>query len=381
MNYWVNGMKTNKLRIGVLFGGISGEHEVSLMSACSILNALSPEKYEVIPIGITKQGQWITGEKVLESLERGDTTSLIPVTILPKPGTRMLYALRSTEGQTRLEPLSELDVIFPVLHGTFGEDGTMQGLLEVAGIAYVGAGVLASSVCMDKALCKKVLSAHGLPVVEWQVFTRGQIRQDMAAVIQQAEAISAYPLFVKPANLGSSVGITRCNNCGDLVEGLMEAARYDRRVLVERGLHRPREIEVSVLGNDNPQASLPGEIRPRQEFYTYDAKYYDDSTELLAPAPLSQREIKHFQELAIEAYRATDCAGMARVDFLMESDSQAIYISEINTIPGFTRISMYPRLWSLSGISYPELVDRLIELALERKAENDQTERVFRRGG
>ncbi len=371
----------SKLRLGVLFGGVSGEHEVSLMSARSILSVLSPEKYEVIPIGITKQGQWVTGEKVLEALEGGDTTSLIPVTILPEPGSHMLYALRSIEGQVQLEPLSELDVIFPVLHGTFGEDGTVQGLLEVAGLAYVGAGVLASSVCMDKALCKKVLSAHGLPVVEWKVFTRGQIRQDMSAVIQQAEAISPYPLFVKPANLGSSVGITKCNNSADLTKGLVEAARYDRRVLVERGLNCPREIEVSVLGNENPLASLPGEIRPKQEFYTYDAKYYDNSTELLAPAPLSQSEIKRFQELAIEAYKATDCAGMARVDFLMESDNRAVYISEINTIPGFTRISMYPRLWSISGIPYQELVDRLLELALERKAENDQTERVFRRDG
>jgi D-alanine-D-alanine ligase len=374
-------MKMSKLRLGVLFGGVSGEHEVSLMSARSILSVLSPEKYEVIPIGITKQGQWVTGEKVLEALEGGDTTSLIPVTILPEPGSHMLYALRSIEGQVQLEPLSELDVIFPVLHGTFGEDGTVQGLLEVAGLAYVGAGVLASSVCMDKALCKKVLSAHGLPVVEWKVFTRGQIRQDMSAVIQQAEAISPYPLFVKPANLGSSVGITKCNNSADLTKGLVEAARYDRRVLVERGLNCPREIEVSVLGNENPLASLPGEIRPKQEFYTYDAKYYDNSTELLAPAPLSQSEIKRFQELAIEAYKATDCAGMARVDFLMESDNRAVYISEINTIPGFTRISMYPRLWSISGIPYQELVDRLLELALERKAENDQTERVFRRDG
>lgn len=351
------------------------------MSARSILSVLSAEKYEVIPIGITKQGKWVTGETTLEALEHGDTSALTPVTILPEPDTCMLYIIRSIEGHIQLEPLTELDVIFPVLHGTFGEDGTIQGLLEVAGIAYVGAGVLASSVCMDKDLCKKVLRAHGLPVVDWQVFTRNQIRQNLENAIRQAEALSPYPLFVKPANLGSSVGITRCNNPSDLVEGLLEAARYDRRVLVERGLYRPREIEVSVLGNENPQASLPGEIRPKQEFYTYDAKYYDDNTELLAPAPLNQNEIAKFQELAIEAYKATDCAGMARVDFLLDQETQEIYVSEINTIPGFTRISMYPRLWALSGIPYPELVDRLIELGLERKAENDQTERIFRRGG
>lgn len=373
----------NKIRLGILFGGVSGEHEVSLMSARSILSVLSAEKYDVIPIGITKQGKWVTGETTLEALEHGDTSALTPVTILPEPDTRMLYAIRSTkeQGHVQLEPLTELDVIFPVLHGTFGEDGTIQGLLEMAGIAYVGAGVLASSVCMDKDLCKKVLSAHGLPVVDWQIFTRNQIRQDLENVIRQVEAIGPYPLFVKPANLGSSVGITRCNNPSALVEGLMEAARYDRRVLVERGLHRPREIEVSVLGNENPRASLPGEIRPKQEFYTYDAKYYDDSTELLAPAPLSQSETAKFQELAIEAYKATDCAGMARVDFLLDQENQKIYVSEINTIPGFTRISMYPRLWALSGIPYPELVDRLIELGLERKVERDQTERVFRRSG
>lgn len=368
------------LRIGVLFGGRSGEHEVSLMSARSVLAALDPLKYSVTQIGITHEGEWLFGENVLETMLANRQTLLQPVTLLPDPTRQGLFCLRNRENAYLMEMLSDLDVIFPVLHGTFGEDGTLQGFLEMADLAYVGAGVLGSSLGMDKGLFKDVLRAHNIPVVESVIVLRSDIFQNVQEVIHNAEQVAPYPLFVKPANLGSSVGVSKCRNRSDLLEGLMEAAHYDRRVLVERGVNA-REIEISVLGNDNPQASIPGEVIPAAEFYTYDAKYHDDRSQLLIPAPLSEEMVKKVQLLAIQAYKAADCAGMARVDFLLDKDNQQLYVSEINTIPGFTKISMYPKLWEASGMPYPKLVDRLIELALERKAERDQTERRYYRQG
>jgi D-alanine-D-alanine ligase len=267
-----------------------------------------------------------------------------------------------------------------VLHGTFGEDGTLQGLLELADVTYVGANVLSSAVGMDKALFKDVMRANHLPVVESILVLRSQIEQDAEGVIAQAEAALSYPIFTKPANLGSSVGITKCRSRSDLYEGLMEAASYDRRVLVERGVMDAREIEVSVLGSHDPQASVAGEVRPSGDFYTYEAKYLDDRSELIIPAKLPEELHQRVRQLAVQAFKAIDCSGMARVDFLYEPRTEDVYIGELNTIPGFTKISMYPKLWEASGMPYPTLVDRLIELAIESKADRDKTVRQLRRG-
>jgi len=369
---------THKLKIAVLFGGRSGEHEVSLVSAKSVLSVLDPDKYEVFQVGITHEGAWLTGANARDLLEKGETKSLTPCTLLPDPSKPGLYVLRFTEHGTVLEKLTDIDVIFPVLHGTYGEDGTLQGLLEMADLAYVGAGVTGSAVGMDKGIFKDVMRTNGIPTVESVIVLRSEIEKDMEAVIRKAEAVAAYPLFVKPANLGSSVGITKCNSRADLGEGLLEAAAYDRRVLVERGVNA-REIEVSVLGNDEPQASVPGEVLPSREFYSYEAKYVDGTSGLLIPAPLPADTAEKIRQMAVAAYKAVDCAGMARVDFFIEKVTEEIFLNEVNTIPGFTSISMYPKLWEATGLPYAKLVDRLIELALERKAERDRTERRFRR--
>jgi len=369
----------DRLCVGVLFGGRSGEHEISLLSARSVLDALDPEKYEAIQIGITHDGIWLVGDNALEALSQNQMDGLKPVVLLADPTRRGLYTLQPAQRGEILEFLSSLDVVFPVLHGTFGEDGTIQGLLELADLAYVGAGVVGSAVGMDKGVFKDVMRANGIPVVDSILVLRRDIERQMEAVIARAEALAPYPLFVKPANLGSSVGVSKCRNRSDLIEGLLEAARYDRRILIERGVNG-REIEVSVLGNDDPQASIPGEIIPAADFYSYEAKYHDERSQLLIPAPISAQMTEQVQSLAVRAYKAIDCAGMARVDFLLDKDTDILYLNEINTIPGFTRISMYPKLWNASGISYPALVDRLIELALERKRERDRNQRRYERG-
>jgi D-alanine-D-alanine ligase len=368
----------DKIRIGVIFGGRSGEHEVSLMSARSLLSVLDPQKYTVTQIGITHTGAWVTGEAVLDALQNGRSGELQPAAILPDPARPGLYAVSPSQSGNALKLLSQLDVVFPVLHGTFGEDGTLQGLLELADLAYVGAGVLGSSVGMDKALFKDVMRAHGIPVPESMTVTRRQVEASMEQVLDQVETLAGYPYFVKPANLGSSVGVSKVRSRSDLYEGILDAARYDRRILIEQGING-REIEVSVLGNEDPVASLPGEEIPSDDFYSYRAKYVDDRSELIIPARVPETVSAALQDYALRVFKAIDCAGMARVDFLLEKDSDAIFVSEINTIPGFTRISMYPKLWQASGIGYPELVDRLIELALERKAERDHTERQYGR--
>ncbi len=381
-----------KLKVGVIFGGRSGEHEVSLMSARSVLGALDKEKYLVTQIGITHEGVWVVsgpnsaeqGFTLLEAMTQGDLNGLSPATLLADPIRHRLYQIKDTRHGEILEQLAELDVVFPVLHGTFGEDGTLQGLLELADLAYVGAGVLGSSLGMDKGVFKDVMRSNGIPVVDCIVVERREIENDLQSVIERSLQLAPFPLFVKPANLGSSVGITRCTSRSDLMEGLFEAARFDRRVLVEQGVNA-REIEISVLGNEDPQASLPGEVIPSREFYSYEAKYIDESSELIIPAPIAPDLAQRIQDLAVCAYRAIDCAGMARADFLLEkepsagNDAPKIYLSEINTIPGFTRISMYPKLWEASGLPYPALIDRLIELALKRKADRDHTERRYHR--
>ena len=365
-----------KLQVGVIFGGRSGEHEVSLMSARSVLNVLDPTRYEVTQIGITLDGGWLTGENVLEAMEKGQMSSLQPAGMLPDPHYAGIVTIRKSDQGLMIEQVRKLDVIFPVLHGTYGEDGTLQGLLDMAGMAYVGAGVVGSSVGMDKGVFQAVMQAHHIPVISTMIVLRAELSENMDEIISKAEKLSAYPLFVKPANLGSSVVVSKCHNRSDLLEGLMEAARYDRRILIQHGVNG-REIEVSVLGNDCPEASVPGEILPSREFYSYEAKYVDNASELLIPAPIPAQTAELARELAVRAFKAIDCQGMARVDFLLDRDSGELLLNELNTIPGFTTISMYPKLWEASGLPYPRLVDRLIELALERKADNLKTEHRY----
>ena len=358
-------MTDKKLHVAVIFGGRSGEHEVSLMSARSVLSVLDPVRYEVTQIGITHEGKWLTGEDVLGKFENGKLNGLEHFVLSPDPSDATRH-------------LSPVDVFFPVLHGTFGEDGTIQGLFELADVAYVGAGVVGSSVGMDKSVFRDVMIANNIPVVETLLVLRAELENAMASVIERAERIGEYPLFTKPANLGSSVGVTKCSNRSDLQEGLMEAASFDRRVLIQKGIPNAREIEVSVLGNDRPVASVCGEVLPSREFYSYESKYVDGTSGLLIPAPLPAEVGECIRDHAVRAYRAIDCAGMARVDFFLEKDTNRIYLNELNSIPGFTKISMYPKLWEASGLPYPQLVDRLIELAMERKAERDRTSHTYR---
>lgn len=366
---------SSKLRIATIFGGRSGEHEVSLMSARSVVQALDPERYEVFQIGITKEGKWVSGPNALKAFGDGEVGSLERVAIFPDPTMgRTIYQVNP--GQ---EPraIFELDVVFPILHGSYGEDGTLQGLLEMAGIPYVGAGVLASAVAMDKSLFKDLMTAVGIPTAPYRTFTQQELSENLDRVLKDAETIAPYPLFTKPANMGSSVGITKCSSRADLVEGLMEAAQYDRRVLVEQGIDA-REIELSVLGNETPEASIPGEIIPGEEFYSYRAKYLDAGSELIIPAELDVATKELLQQYAVRAYLAMDGAGMARVDFLLDRTTGAVYLNEINTIPGFTQISMYPKLWEASGLSYAGLMDRLVQLALERQVQKDRLVRIYR---
>ncbi|MGB9775413.1 MAG: D-alanine--D-alanine ligase family protein [Anaerolineae bacterium] len=361
-----------KIRVGVLFGGRSGEHEISLISARSVMSVMDPEKYEVVPIGITKEGRWLASGDPMAALAQGDERLSRPAALLGDPTHRGVVSLKELEPHLARALLAELDVVFPVLHGPYGEDGTVQGLLDLAGIPYVGAGVAASALGMDKVLCKDVMRAHGLPVVRYIVVKRREWERDPEAVLNRVEAELGYPVFTKPANLGSSVGVNKCRDRKELARGLTDAAQYDRKLLVEAAVPRAREIEVSVLGNDDPIASVPGEIIPSREFYSYAAKYLDDgerASKLLIPAPLPEEMAQRARDLAVRAYLAVDCAGMARVDFLLSQETGELYISELNTIPGFTAISMYPKLWEASGIPYPELIDRLIQLALERHAD------------
>ncbi|MEJ5308181.1 MAG: D-alanine--D-alanine ligase family protein [Anaerolineae bacterium] len=382
-----------RIKVAVLFGGRSGEHEVSIMSARSVMRALDAEKYEVIPVGITRQGRWLVGADPLKALESEDLTGTQFAVIFADPSRQGLWADIETQaatnhhlatresGESTLASLSRVDVVFPVLHGTFGEDGTVQGLLELAGVPYVGGGVLNSALAMDKIAFKDVAKARGLPITDYVWTTRRQWLAEPEAVMDEIERKLGYPVFTKPANLGSSVGICKCHDRAELRQGLDEAARYDRRILAEWAVPDAREIEVSVLGNEEPMASIPGEIIPSREFYDYQAKYLDqgeDASQLLIPAPLDEAMVRQVQHLAVEAYRAIDGAGMARVDFLLSRTTGQLYLNEINTIPGFTSISMYPKLWEASGIPYSRLLDWLIDLALDRHAENARSERVFR---
>jgi D-alanine-D-alanine ligase len=374
-----------KLRVGVLFGGRSGEHEVSLLSAASILNAIDQTKYEVVPIGITKQGQWITSTEATQLLA-GDTKPA-PV-LLKTPKTKSIQLSASADVARQSGPLTQsLDVIFPVLHGTFGEDGTIQGLFELADIAYVGSGVLGSATGMDKSAMKQLFAAAGLPQTPHVNLLRSEWKSDPKRCTKLIEKNLTYPVFVKPANLGSSVGISKVHDRSEIAPAMDLAASYDRKLIIEQGVGgpgaKPRELEVAVLGNDSPEASVVGEIVPGAEFYDYNAKYHSDASVPIIPANLSKSESKQIRKMAIAAFRACDCAGLARVDFLMEPAVKAkknkkakparIYLNEINTMPGFTSISMYPKLWEATGIPYKELIDRLITLAAERHSEKQQT--------
>lgn len=349
----------NKLRVGLIFGGRSGEHDVSLNSAASIMQAIDPNKYDLVPIGITKSGDWLTGPETHQQLLAQSSQPPQAETAAPCDRTSLALSMPET---------GPLDVLFPVLHGTYGEDGSVQGLFELLDLPYVGAGVAASATCMDKALCKDIFRAHGLPIVKHQVILRQTWQADAAAVLTACEAALSYPMFTKPANLGSSVGISKAKNRAELRQGIMEAARFDRKIIVEQGLD-VREIEVSVLGNDDPIASTVGEIIPSREFYSYAAKYIDGDSQLLIPAPLDGTCVERVQKLAVQAFKALDCAGLARCDFFLEKQTGELFINELNTMPGFTSISMYPKLWEASGLAYPDLIDRLLQLALERHAE------------
>jgi len=382
-----------KLRVGVLFGGRSGEHEVSLLSAASILKAIDRKKFDVVPIGITKEGRWLgaadahgllEGDQAVKArdLRAGDPDATpgarllqegMPTLMAPQPA-----AASTGELKRRLaDKSSALDVVFPVLHGTFGEDGTIQGLFELAGIAYVGSGVLGSSAGMDKDVMKRLFAQAGLPIVKHVTVLRSQWEGSPRKTIALIESALKYPLFVKPANLGSSVGISKAHDRKELGPALDEAARYDRKLVVEQGVvgkkSGARELEVAVLGNDDPKASVVGEIIPGKEFYDYEAKYLSEGSVPVIPAKLPSAEAKNIRQMAIAAFRACDLAGLARVDFLMEPDGKRrIYINEVNTLPGFTQISMYPKLWEASGIKYTDLITQLIELALERHKEKER---------
>ena len=358
-----------RLRVGVLFGGRSGEHEVSLASAASVIRGLDPDKYEAVPVGISKEGHWLVGNAAHKMLPE-----------VLKAGQRVVMAADPTDAA--LIPLDRsgsgegggqrLDVVFPVMHGTYGEDGTIQGLLDLAGLPFVGAGVLGSAIGMDKDVSKKLLQHAKIPVVPWITVYRADWERDPQAVQKQIEKKFRYPVFVKPATLGSSVGMTKVHSRAELAPALNLASEFAMKILVERAVIA-REIEVSVLGNHDPQASVPGEIVPHREFYDYQAKYLEEGTALLIPAKLKPVQVKKIQQLAVAAFRTLELSGMARVDFFLEKKGGKLFLNEVNTIPGFTSISMYPKMWEASGIPFRELIDRLIALALEVHAEKART--------
>ena len=381
-----------KLRIGVIYGGRSGEHEVSVASAAAVMKNLDKDRYETVPIRIEKDGCWtlqdrpptsISAAEVIEQGRLQVARSIRPVReayLVTRPGEEQLLTIErgasahsaDKDGENAYVTALGLDVIFPVLHGPFGEDGTVQGLLELANVPYVGAGVLASAAGMDKAIMKVLFAARRLPLVDYIVVMRREWQGDRRGTIDQTVGKLGLPVFVKPANLGSSVGISKAKTVSELQDAIDLAAEFDRKIIIEASVPNAREIECAVLGNDDPEASLPGEVIPSREFYDYDAKYIDTDSKLLIPAPLSDAQASEVRRLAVEAFRAIDGAGMARVDFLLGRDSNALYLNEINTIPGFTTISMYAKLWAAGGVEYPALLDRLVELALARHAEKQQ---------
>jgi D-alanine-D-alanine ligase len=379
-----------KLRVGVIYGGRSGEHEISVASAASVIKSLDRTRYEPLPIRIEKDGRWTIADKaptatsaaeVIEQAKGSGPRTLRAgreTVVVPHPSEDTLLTIERRPAPRGSEELDRavvtglgLDVVFPVLHGPHGEDGTIQGLLELANVPYVGPGVLASSVGMDKAAMRLMFAAHGLPIAPWKAFLRRDWDQHRDAVLESSLSLGL-PLFVKPANLGSSVGISKVKSSGDLPRAIEQALEYDRKVVIEWGVPEAREIECAVLGNDEPQASIPGEVIPGREFYDYAAKYLDEGSRTVIPAELTAEQVAEVQRLAVAAFRAVDAAGMSRVDFLLSRATGAIYLNEINTIPGFTTISMFAKMWEASGLTYAVLIDRLIQLALERHAEKQR---------
>lgn len=378
-------MAGRRLRVGVLFGGRSGEHEVSLQSARAVMAALQQAGHEVVPIGITSEGRWLVGGDPLQALSSGTAGGERTVTMLPEPGRTGLVPLNDREDA--LEPLQlqpgavvgSVDLLFPVLHGTYGEDGTVQGLFELAAVPYAGAGVLGSALGMDKVVQKTLWRGLGLPVTDFVSVRRRDFEHDPERILSELEASLGYPCFTKPANLGSSVGVSKANNRQELELGLQTASRYDAKLIVERGVDA-RELEVGVLGNDEPIASVVGEILPGAEFYDYRAKYIDSGSRAVIPADISPEVAREVQHLAVRAFKAVDGSGLARVDFFLERNSAKLYLNEINTMPGFTRISMYPKLWEASGVPFDELVSRIAELGLERARERARNQTRYSSG-
>jgi len=370
-------MGIKKIKIGIFFGGKSGEHEVSFCSASSIIKAIDKDKYTVVPIGITKEGRWISPQDSKLALQSGKIEGKSTVILLNSPSGNALIRTDNNQRLDKSSTLERIDVIFPVLHGPYGEDGTVQGLLELANIPYVGAGVAASAISMDKDLMKIIFQQKGLPILKWLTIRRKEWQKDKEKILSSIQNGFEYPLFVKPTNLGSSVGITKVHEKEELEGAIDLASSYDRKILIEEGLEEIREIECGVLGNDELRASVAGEVRPAGEFYDYNSKYIDKETQLIVPADLPDGVSQEVQEIALRAFIAVDAAGMARVDFFVSKKENKIYLSEINTIPGFTSVSMYPRLWEASGISYPDLIDRLIQLALERHQDKNKNKTSY----
>ncbi len=366
-------MATGRIRVGVIFGGRSGEHEVSLVSAASVMDALDPSRYQVVPIGISREGRWLSSPRVLQLLrDRAGLENETECVLVPEPGRQGLMVVAGGG-----DPVTPLDVVFPLIHGTFGEDGTLQGLLELADIPYVGAGVLGSAAGMDKIIQKQLFAQAGLRVPKYTWALSSHCNANTRKTVTNVERSLRYPVFVKPANTGSSVGIVKAHNREELLAGISTAAAYDRKVLFEQGIRNAREIECGVLGNDDPLVSAPGEIIPSNEFYDYDAKYVDGKSEAIIPARLPRHTVTQVQRMARTAYQAIDCAGMARADFFVGRKSGTVYINELNTIPGFTSISMYPKLWQASGMSFSALLDRLITLALDRQTQKNGLRRFY----
>jgi D-alanine-D-alanine ligase len=373
-------LMTKKLRVGVVFGGRSGEHEVSVASAASVMEALDKDKYEVVPIGITHDGRWLAGSdprRMITGVEMeaaGQESGVTAVVITGDPTRNGLVPVDT--GQSQSVPVGQIDIVLPVLHGTYGEDGTLQGLLEMAGLPYAGSGVLGAALGMDKEKAKRIFQSAGLPIVEWVTAHRYELERDQEALCRRIEERFPYPVFVKPANLGSSVGVGKAHDLEELRRALGTALEYDRKAIVEPGINC-RELECGVLGNDQPLASTVGEVVPSGEFYDYRAKYVDNASRLYIPAEIPAATLEAIRDMAVNAFLALDLSGLARVDFFLDKDSGAVYLNEVNTMPGFTQISMYPKLWEASGIPYPELLDRLIQLGLERYADKQRNRTSF----
>jgi D-alanine-D-alanine ligase len=368
-----------KLRVGIIYGGRSGEHEVSLASAASVFQSLDPERYEAIAIRIEKNGRWTLPPEPPKVMKAADVIkgTLGGDAAVPSPAAapaRETYPMAYPGGDTLMTGTTgmKLDVVFPVLHGPYGEDGTVQGLLELANVPYVGAGVLASAVGMDKAAMKLVFAAKGLPICDYEVVLKRDWQRDERVVMERVAGRLGFPVFVKPANLGSSVGISKAKHATELRTAIALAAQFDRKIVIEAAVPKAREIEVAVLGNDEPEASVPGEIIPGGEYYDYEAKYVSDNSRTVIPAAIDAARSAEVRALAIAAFKAIDGAGMARVDFLLAGDGQQLFLNEVNTIPGFTTISMYSKMWDASGLPYAQLLDRLIALAIERHGEKQQ---------